>query len=102
HLHRQPSSRLFPYTTLFRSGGLVGVIAIVVVAIVVLLQRRRGPEAPAVSLTPESWAVASEAVGPSEVRGEEPGSEREALPFECPDRKSTRLNSSHQINSYAV
>lgn len=73
------------WTPIALYGGLVGVIAIVVVAIVVLLRRRRGPEAPAVSLTPESWAVASEAVGPPEVRGEEPGSEREALPFECPE-----------------
>src|SRR5256885_2794346 len=67
-IRRPPRSTLFPYTTLFRSGG----------------GRRRG-------------------------RGSRPGGEAGRAPDDrCADtrcrrdRKSTRLNSSHLVISYAV
>src|SRR5258708_31925586 len=73
-IRRPPRSTLFPYTTLFRSppGG---------VAPIELFAdhrnfRRRGVERPMVFAA--------------------------ALDLELLDRKSTRLNSSHQIISYAV
>src|SRR5258708_18342286 len=64
-IRRPPRSTLFPYTTLFRSGLVGGVV-------VLCHQRISGDDA----------ADAGRA---------KPG-----------DRKSTRLNSSHQIISYAV
>src|SRR5437588_2214062 len=61
-IRRPPRSTLFPYTTLFRSGGVAA--------------RRPPPEAGrAADLRGASWAR---------------------------DRKSTRLNSSHTVISYAV
>src|SRR5688500_19722700 len=75
---RRPSSNLFPYTTLFRSeggeegGDLRGVVLAV--------------------------GVQGEGGGPALVqRVGEAGAQRGAL-----DRKSTRLNSSHLVSSYAV
>src|SRR5258708_27770082 len=75
-IRRPPRSTLFPYTTLFRSVHLVE------------------PE-PGVglALTPESPARKG-TVGDDDL-GLGEGAHR-------PDRKSTRLNSSHQIISYAV
>src|SRR5258708_18540249 len=64
-IRRPPRSTLFPYTTLFRSGG---------------------------NFVPPPAAVRGRCVRlaqPAELRG-------------ARDRKSTRLNSSHQIISYAV
>src|SRR5258708_29318412 len=88
-IRRPPRSTLFPYTTLFRSepivaavvpaagehvGGLFGIVAIAV-------KHRLRADA----------QLADAAVG-----------QREALLVDDLDRKSTRLNSSHQIISYAV
>src|SRR5256885_11110285 len=69
-IRRPPRSTLFPYTTLFRSGGVVAV------------RRRRS----------------ARAGGPHEPAHEH-GRGRSGAP---PDRKSTRLNSSHLVISYAV
>src|SRR5207244_11855067 len=84
---RPPISTLFPYTTLFRStdararqGGDQG------------LAREAGPVR--VQPRPELPRQGPLRVGRARV----PGSVRERPP----DRKSTRLNSSHQIISYAV
>src|SRR5258708_13424243 len=78
-IRRPPRSTLFPYTTLFRSQP-VGNNAYRFV------QRRWPPD--------------------HDLRMDEPGGlGRSLLPDEnalAPDRKSTRLNSSHQIISYAV
>src|SRR5258708_13872086 len=76
-IRRPPRSTLFPYTTLFRSLALA------------YIERRSGDYAPALA------------------RLERFSSERfDALRAEIlsilRDRKSTRLNSSHQIISYAV
>src|SRR5207244_10980879 len=83
---RHPTTTLFPYTTLFRSRyegphklpGEVGAEF-----------RSKGPMAP-----PGAYQVRLTAEGKSST-----------VPLELtvdPDRKSTRLNSSHQIMSYAV
>src|SRR5947208_5123825 len=78
-IRRLPRSTLFPYTTLFRSE-LPGV-----------LERRRAALDVGLELHGERRrSVLGRAVGP--------GEERRGLL----DRKSTRLNSSHQIISYAV
>src|SRR5258708_29941681 len=81
-IRRPPRSTLFPYTTLFRS-----------------LRRRSATRDPA-----------QRRVGPQEERrpggGEDFGrrrlGRRHVLRGHGGDRKSTRLNSSHQIISYAV
>src|SRR5258708_26753954 len=72
-IRRPPRSTLFPYTTLFRSPGLAG--------------------RPAVAHDLATRGLDLDDLGPElgqVVRGQRP------------DRKSTRLNSSHQIISYAV
>src|SRR5438034_3870088 len=80
-LRRPPRSTLFPYTTLFRSVGLLrrvehlGIVAV-----------RAGNEL-AVGADPELTAAPVE--WPRRVVGHL-------------DRKSTRLNSSHTVISYAV
>src|SRR5258708_27290821 len=78
-IRRPPRSTLFPYTTLFRSGCEARRLSLEI-------EKRRSPEQ-------ASFARLSRAKrgGTGSVRGSEPE-----------DRKSTRLNSSHQIISYAV
>src|SRR5256885_9720470 len=87
-IRRPPRSTLFPYTTLFRSGAAAA--HALDAAVSVRVQRLpvgrsdaggRGPAAPA---TPDLRS----SLGPRRI-------ERE-------DRKSTRLNSSHLVISYAV
>src|SRR2546427_5468656 len=73
-IRRPPRSTLFPYTTLFRSP----------------LSRRRGCAGPH---PPPRAALARRALGRREGRGDVE---------DRPDRKSTRLNSSHSQISYAV
>src|SRR3712207_8565242 len=88
-IRRPPRSTLFPYTTLFRSLLLSGLVAAVVAGVG---ERRpavhpgRRPPAP-----PAGWSAASELgmVGRRPAGG-------------LLDRKSTRLNSSHANISYAV
>src|SRR5260221_2760572 len=71
-IRRPPRSTLFPYTTLFRSD------------------REDRPE----STHPEGT--------PPENRRRAKGEIADALPAGWVDRKSTRLNSSHTVISYAV
>src|SRR5256885_8683859 len=81
-IRRPPRSTLFPYTTLFRSDGDHG------------------------------WAecerdqvgdLADDLLGGADGRGEPPrGPCRRVTRFGDQDRKSTRLNSSHLVISYAV
>src|SRR5437762_9171286 len=77
-IRRPPRSTLFPYTTLFRSESLEGVLRKGVARD--SRQRRRAKL---------SHGLASRPVGPLTRLG-------------CRDRKSTRLNSSHRCISYAV
>src|SRR5258708_24994329 len=81
-IRRPPRSTLFPYTTLFRSAAT-------------------STSAPAITTPPPRGRTRTspssprgKTSGPMRPRGEE-GEVRV-------DRKSTRLNSSHQIISYAV
>src|SRR5438270_9701596 len=100
-MRRPPRSTLFPYTPLFRSRALVAVREAVVVRL-----RRRGRRAPALDHRPAAPAPVRDAFLRLErelerVAGQVIGLEGDHL--SCyPDRKSTRLNSSHSQISYAV
>src|SRR3712207_8049065 len=83
-IRRPPRSTLFPYTTLFRSRGLVD--AELATAMKELLALRGGPR-----------------LFRYEVEGEMHNlTERRLNEYIQKDRKSTRLNSSHANISYAV
>src|SRR5258708_31909461 len=78
-IRRPPRSTLFPYTTLFRSLALGGPIGIAIGLFLSMLAS--GPIRSVMGPLVEMLA---------------------AIPSVILDRKSTRLNSSHQIISYAV
>src|SRR5258708_18838049 len=85
-IRRPPRSTLFPYTTLFRSQPrLVGHGPTLFAG----LSKR--VDSPALPIS----VCGGDRVGQSEVHEQRRVEKRE-------DRKSTRLNSSHQIISYAV
>src|SRR3712207_6957934 len=86
-IRRPPRSTLFPYTTLFRSA-------------VVVQQPRGAPHAHAGELVAKG-GLADLGVDALQLaaRGGDPASD---LVEREPDRKSTRLNSSHANISYAV
>src|SRR3712207_8311535 len=87
-MRRPPRSTLFPYTTLFRSPPPARVVA----------------EVGDGELRPREVAVPQRARDPRAVRAE-PDDVRPAVAGRVrqePDRKSTRLNSSHANISYAV
>src|SRR5258708_13774187 len=86
-IRRPPRSTLFPYTTLFRSSATGQHAAVGMVAHVVVLPDDRRPSA----LRMQQRAARAVVRGKKHVGS---GKNR--------DRKSTRLNSSHQIISYAV
>src|SRR2546426_3290317 len=79
-IRRPPRSTLFPYTTLFRSLAVIGFVSEAVGAVVV---GRRGVTEAAVAVQ-----------GQTAMRG--------LADQHSEDRKSTRLNSSHLVISYAV
>src|SRR2546426_1951725 len=81
-IRRPPRSTLFPYTTLFRSTGTTGALIAKVV--------NHEVEA----------AFVAEPFTASDLETEPVFSEE--LVLIAPDRKSTRLNSSHLVISYAV
>src|SRR3712207_7780377 len=81
-IRRPPRSTLFPYTTLFRSGGHRGVERLRVVG-------GRGPEAGDLA---DILQGGGSDLGVGDGIGE----------WRSKDRKSTRLNSSHANISYAV
>src|SRR3712207_7963290 len=80
-IRRPPRSTLFPYTTLFRSAGIMGGA-----------ESEIGPDTRLVVLEAANWE-------PRNVRRTSRGV---GLKSEAADRKSTRLNSSHANISYAV
>src|SRR2546426_2890138 len=82
-IRRPPRSTLFPYTTLFRSRGLKSD----------LLYDDR--------MHVVSAAFTGLTGAPSPVT-EQMGKNLKGMSFSLPDRKSTRLNSSHLVISYAV
>src|SRR5207248_11236863 len=73
-IRRPPRSTLFPYTTLFRSG--------------------RGGS--------NSFSTRDSPFAPGTIAGGRPPGSARGRCFVAPDRKSTRLNSSHRTISYAV
>src|SRR5947208_9937271 len=79
-IRRPPRSTLFPYTTLFRSR---------------ICTKRVGFESRALTFTAWSSNMSSSA----SIRN---GCRSRIVDHAVKDRKSTRLNSSHQIISYAV
>src|SRR5258708_22548888 len=88
-IRRPPRSTLFPYTTLFRSGRAPA-------------RARRGSLRPRVDRDADvvreiADLLALEAIGVLRT-----GVLRRIVVEQRADRKSTRLNSSHQIISYAV
>src|SRR5258708_30434841 len=83
-IRRPPRSTLFPYTTLFRScllDGLVGLDLVIDELAAAVVAIHRDQDAAARVRDPGAAGIAAAASS---------------------DRKSTRLNSSHQIISYAV
>src|SRR2546430_11883784 len=86
-IRRPPRSTLFPYTTLFRSRTELNNLAAV--------RQARGTTGEAEAFYRAALAIKERLNGPShpEVR---------SAPVQTPDRKSTRLNSSHSQISYAV
>src|SRR3712207_7332170 len=100
-IRRPPRSTLFPYTTLFRSLVGAGHRDDVV--------QREGQEAPPGRRHVQMGSVPGQATGVGAHRAEphpavvlEDRAHQEDVPVADPDRKSTRLNSSHANISYAV
>src|SRR5258708_15304168 len=83
-IRRPPRSTLFPYTTLFRST----------IAQLVARAAEWSKEHEAAGGTAPEFSVVDEQTNQ--------GSARVLMVEHLTDRKSTRLNSSHQIISYAV
>src|SRR2546426_8592942 len=88
-IRRPPRSTLFPYTTLFRSP----------VAVARGPAERRGPTHARQSVPTDDAGRCHPARA---VRQEAHGRESDRRPGCVGDRKSTRLNSSHLVISYAV
>src|SRR5438552_5348237 len=86
-ISRPPRSTLFPYTTLFRSD--IGGVGVAPTEVNVLDEQIRGGDQPRAGRRLEHGAVVTDA-------------DEDTVPIRGGDRKSTRLNSSHQIISYAV
>src|SRR2546429_5945317 len=92
-IRRPPRSTLFPYTTLFRSAEFEDAVKEPMFEIIGLVAdaKNRGLQDP---IEPEIWVPYT--VTGSAFRGILVRTAKE------PDRKSTRLNSSHGYISYAV
>src|SRR3712207_7854819 len=91
-IRRPPRSTLFPYTTLFRSAGRVAGAAVLVALVLARGFLRVGG-----GLVDRDYRGAGRRIG---VLAGVDGPRGE--PHNSPDRKSTRLNSSHANISYAV
>src|SRR3712207_8544137 len=96
-IRRPPRSTLFPYTTLFRSFGLAfaGAIMLATLSIVLTDLSKDSPVLPAAAQQQVADRLEDDAQVMSTTQLEE-------LLAGQPDRKSTRLNSSHANISYAV
>src|SRR5258708_15490265 len=84
-IRRPPRSTLFPYTTLFRS------LILQADQILRLIQGQL-----------DAFGPRDEILGRAVRAASDDNARRPALAGPATDRKSTRLNSSHQIISYAV
>src|SRR5256885_17023059 len=101
-IRRPPRSTLFPYTTLFRSQPA---------QLAARGKRGRELKQPMVEVRDAGFdpvrhrhaiALRAEKIGREQRRHLEIGGPRQGRPGGEPDRKSTRLNSSHLVISYAV
>src|SRR3712207_7869236 len=100
-IRRPPISTLFPYTTLFRSGGVSSAAAGHQLAQVGELLAGRLVEHAPVLVEP----AAADALGLLLADGDDHGADgarADEVVGGVGDRKSTRLNSSHANISYAV
>src|SRR5688572_32497768 len=98
---RPPTSTLFPYTTLFRSG-LAFIIILVIATVVSLIGFRNASEQRDKAQVAEGKAIDSaNAAATAQANAEANLAQSERLRLAL-DRKSTRLNSSHSQISYAV
>src|SRR5258708_29847464 len=91
-IRRPPRSTLFPYTTLFRSPKI---------------GRFRGPffdQRPPIKPPPKTWDQRGNRIPQKGGKTRDHGrpESKASQQLNVLDRKSTRLNSSHQIISYAV
>src|SRR3712207_7063924 len=93
-IRRPPRSTLFPYTTLFRSGGHADLLARHGLDDQVGHRREREPD-------PDAQQRAADADLPLAAVRDRVEQERQRADARA-DRKSTRLNSSHANISYAV
>src|SRR5256885_12659380 len=99
-IRRPPRSTLFPYTTLFRSGeGDVAVLQGHVHTALGVLPHRG---VPAVQPGERHAAGGCADTAAAVVRGEPEPFGGQPVDVRGRDRKSTRLNSSHLVISYAV
>src|SRR5256885_11904789 len=97
-IRHPPRSTLFPYPTLSRSDTSV---------LIDVLRRRNGRRELLAELVRAGHTLSTTALNIAEVYGGmRPGETAPTEAFlgelECQDRKSTRLNSSHLVISYAV
>src|SRR5256885_5997971 len=88
-IRRPPRSTLFPYTTLFRSAVKGAAVAAVQQVIQLGFEFKFVASRPTAAQTQQTIATDAVAVGLIVITAAE-------------DRKSTRLNSSHLVISYAV
>src|SRR5256885_4575338 len=87
-IRRPPRSTLFPYTTLFRSRQSAALLSAFFVPSASIMPDELGSLSPAVFLDRDSWPPpVFTSVNMIDI---------------VSDRKSTRLNSSHLVISYAV
>src|SRR5439155_3365624 len=94
-----PPSPLFPYTTLFRSGFLIGFYGLSTFVVIRWFPRPVGSGSGGSVRHPPDGPVASGEPGQVPAAGRAP---RRTWRRAEGDRKSTRLNSSHVAISYAV
>src|SRR5256885_7806630 len=97
-IRRPPRSTLFPYTTLFRSEHRGDAP----VDLDLALRRRHGPGNQLEQGALAGAVSAHDAERLAAVDVERNAAQRPELAVVRPDRKSTRLNSSHLVISYAV
>src|SRR5256885_9997928 len=94
-IRRPPRSTLFPYTTLFRSDASHLRVAFVLTLVLLAVEAAAGLAAHSLALLSDAAHIFTDvfALGLAWFAVEQ---------ARRPDRKSTRLNSSHLVISYAV
>src|SRR5256885_10956062 len=93
-IRRPPRSTLFPYTTLFRSRAHARAIR---EELKLAVERHAGQRSPGITVI----QVGDDLASTTYVRGKHKAAEEVGFKSAI-DRKSTRLNSSHLVISYAV